>query len=84
MKHVLVIAFSLLFSSVAYAKDPIKDGEGMYFQMIETFGPEDAFYFVDTVTQQCYIARGKDGIAAVACDDLAKRKEWRPVLVWVK
>jgi len=84
MKLVLGIALALLCNSAAYAKEPIKDAEGMYFQKIEMFGVGDASYLVDTVTQQCFITRGKEGIANVSCADLAKRKEWKPVLVWVK
>ncbi len=53
---------------------------GLYIQRVE----HDINYYVDTVTQLCFVLHNsKGGATPINCNNLYKRDEWKEYISWV-
>ncbi len=72
-----------------------KEGSGIYYQSSYSMGSIGLDYQVDTITRLCFAyfsdsagyehsGYASGGLTRIPCKALARRKEWRPILTWIK
>ncbi|BBM03914.1 hypothetical protein GL2_39880 [Microbulbifer sp. GL-2] len=82
-KRIIFAVASVLFSQCVFADKPPKIKErsnGMYTQQIH----QGYIYLVDTKAELCFAGLWpRGGLTEFDCKNLAKRDEWKKIIVWV-